>query len=843
MSSTETGLLGAGPAPARGEPTGPGLVVEGLRKVFGSTVALDSMSASFGRGTVHGLVGENGSGKSTFVKVVAGVHRADAGRVTLDGELVADPSGGNRSGLRIACVYQDGSLIDELTVAQNLDLVVEPGLRPAGPGPWQRAVLDAARLDGVELNRRTGDLPNNEKRLVEVAAVLARRPDVILFDESTSTLDERGVEWVLTGMREAAAGGACVVFVTHRLHEVLAVAADITVLRDGKLIDSLPADGVTSERLVRLMAGREVAGFTRRESRVAADTPVVLTAAGLRAGAAGPVDLRVRRGEIVGIGGAAGNGQGELIRALAGDGLDGGEVTVGGTRLRRAEQAAEAGAVFVSSDRRDESLSALLSIRENYTLSLGAANGHWWSWLGRRAEVRRATELADTYDLARGSIEQPVATLSGGNQQKVAIGRAVARDPAVLLIEEPTEGVDVRSRFDIYRSLVEAAEGGTAVVFTSSDAGELRLLADRVVVLARGRRVAELHDDEVTEEAIVHAFTTAKDASEQRGTTVARRRPRRRLTLTPATFALLTVLLLGLWFYGTAQDANFGTTGNLVAILTLCLPLALAALAQLPVLLVGEIDASIGSMMGLIVVLLSFFPDSPPVVLFAVAIAAGVGLGAVNALLVVGLRITAVIATIATLGIFLGVARILRPEPGGLINNELAVLLGQGIAYIPVLFLVIVALAVAIDVYVNGTRGGLRLRAVGYSAARAIQLGVAAFRLRAAMFVLAGAIAGLGAVALAAQTGVGDPNAGSGYTLLSIAVPVIGGALLAGGRASAVGCVLAALFVAEVQDFIPFVDLPTGGYLIAVGVLTIVALTVATVRLPSLLPRKAGHHG
>ncbi len=857
---------------ATGPSGGSGLVAEAVTKTFGSTTALNGMSATFGRGLVHGLIGENGSGKSTFVKIVAGIHRADAGLVGFDGAPLtgsagagaAGSTGGTGSTARIACVYQDGSLIDELTVAQNLDLIVEPGFRPATDGePWQRAVLDAAGLGDVGLGSRTGDLPGNEQRLVEIAAVLARRPDVILFDESTSSLDENGVAWVLESMRAAAARGACVIFVTHRLHEVLAVTSHIAILRDGVLVAELPTAGASTERLVRHMAGREVTAFTRRSAARDAAAPVVLTGSALRAASCGPIDLTVRRGEIVGIGGAAGNGQAELIRALAGDGLDGGEVTVDGVPLRRAEDAVDVGAVFVSSDRRNESLSGLLSIRENYTLALDASAGGWWRWLRRRREVARATELADAYDLARGSIEQPVATLSGGNQQKVAVGRAVAREPKVLLIEEPTEGVDVRSRFDIYRSLVTVAEQGTAVVFTSSDAGELRLLADRVVVLARGRSVAELHGEEVTEEAIVHAFTTAKERQEERerehredpepgnrrdrpdrrpgrrrdhqrerGAGPARR-PGRRSTLTPATFGLLAVLLAGLWIYGTYRDANFGTVGNLGAILQLSLPLALAALAQLPVLLVGEIDASIGSMMGLIVVLLSFFPAGSPPLLFGLAITAGAVLGAVNALLVVRLRVTAVIATIATLGIFLGVGRILRPEPSGLINNELAVLLGQGVAHIPGFFLVVVVLAILVDLWVNGTRAGLRSRAVGYSVVRASQLGVRTARLRAAMFVVAGAIAGLGSVALAAQTGVGDPGSGSGYTLLSIAVPVIGGALLGGGRGSAVGCVLAALFVAEVQDFIPFVDVPTGGYLIAVGVLTIVALIISTVRPPA----------
>jgi ribose transport system ATP-binding protein len=826
----------APPGPAG---AGDGLVAEGLTKTFGPTTALRQVSATFQRGRVHGLIGENGSGKSTFVKIVAGIHRADLGQVTLDGVTIAAsdgaaPGAARVGPARVGAVYQDGSLIEELTVGQNLDLIVEPALRPrdAGDAGWRRKLLDRFGLAEIDLPSRVADLPASEQRLVEIAAALARRPDVLLFDESTSVLDERGVARVLASMREAASQGSCVIFVTHRLHEVLAVASDITVLRDGEVVAELPTAGASTDELVRHMAGREVAAFTRRVvSHDGADT--VIRATGLRAARCGPVDLAMRRGEIVGIAGAAGNGQAELIRALAGEGRRSGQVQVAGQTLNRPEHATRLGAVFVSADRRSESLSSLLSVRENYTIALRGTAGHWWSWLRRGPEVAAASTLADRYDLARTSIEQPVSSLSGGNQQKVAIGRAVARRPAVLLVEEPTAGVDVRSRFSIYRSLVEVAEQGTAVVFTSTDASELRLLADRVVVLARGRRVAELHGDDVTEEAIVHAFSTATE-HESADVAAAHRaggRARRLLnqvTWTPATFVLLTVLLIALAGYASARDASFASMGNVGAILQLCLPLALVAMAEMPVLLTGEIDASLGSLMGLIVVLLSFQPGLPVPVAFLLAIAAGGVCGLLNALLVVGLRINSVIATIATLGIFLGLGEILRPTPGGQISLHLSSAVQSAVGQIPVLFIVAVILAVAIDLGVNLTRTGLKARAAGYSAPRADQLGVRSRRFRAGMYVLAGLIAGLAGTVLAAQTGTGDPSVGSGYTLLSLAVPVIGGALLSGGRASALGCVLGALFVAEVEDFIPFINLPTGGYLITVGALTVVALIIGT---------------
>ncbi|KJF19280.1 ATP-binding cassette domain-containing protein [Rhodococcus sp. AD45] len=814
-----------------------GLVVESITKTFGSTTALDDVTTRFSRGTVHGLIGENGSGKSTLVKIIAGIHHADTGQVSLDGDLIAAPGGGgNRS--RVACVYQDGSLIEELTVGQNIDLMIEPEHREAlGPSAtWSRNLLDDIGLTTVSLDSLVQTVPANEQRLIEIGCVLAKKPDVILFDESTSTLDQHGVDRVLQSMRDGAAAGACVLFVTHRLREMLAVAEDITVLRDGAMVAEFDAASATEEKLVQEMAGREVAGFSRRLT-ASTDTLIALTAADLTAPHCGPVDLKVTRGEIIGIGGASGNGQAELIRALAGEGIHGGTVHIGDKQLRRPEDGPDTGVVFVSSDRRFESLFSLLSIRENYTLALDATSGRWWSWLSRRREVEAARTLADKFGLVRRSLEQPVSSLSGGNQQKVAIGRAIAGAPSVLLIEEPTEGVDVRSRYDIYRSIIEVAETGTAVVFTSSDAGELRTLADRVIVMARGREVAELRGEEVTEEAIVHAFSTATAGHEQSSESTdapasgyrAERVPRSNgRAWNPSTFVLLALIIVGLGAYATTRDVRFASIDNIGGILLLSLPLILVAIAQLPVMMVGEIDASLGSMMGLIVVGLSFAPDLPVPLLIGGAIVGGAILGAFNALLVVVWKVPAVIATIATLGIFIGVARILRPTPGGLISFDLSAATSTMLGSIPLFFVVAVVFAITVDYYIGRTRRGLRTRAVGYSTPRALQLGVKNTAYKAAMYVTAGATAGLAGITLAGQTGVGDAGVGAGYTLLSLAVPVIGGAALAGGRGTAIGCVLAALFIAQVQTFIPFIDLPSGGYLITVGVLTVMALIVAS---------------
>ena len=811
------------------------LTVKGLSMSFGATLALSELTTEFECGRVHGLIGENGSGKSTFVKILAGDLHPDRGTVHMDGSDLVPHTGD--SAKRVACIYQDGSLIEELTVAQNLDLLVSDDSVTSQPD-WRRHLLDDFGVGDVALTDLIGDVPKSSQRLIEAAGVLAGNPDIVLFDESTSALDERGVAILLERMRFLAARGACVIFVTHRLHEVLAVTSEIKVLRDGHLVQVVSTEVATPQQLVDHMAGRDVPPYSRK-AIAAVDRKDVLHATRLGGARFGPVDLTVRRGEIIGIGGAAGNGQSELIRALAGQGVESGQVSVNDRRVNSLASGVAAGAVFVSSDRRSESLSAQLSIRENVTLSLAATQLRWWRWLSQRRETRVVAAMARRFGVVAQSMEQPASHLSGGNQQKVALGRAIERNPSVLLIEEPTEGVDVRARYEIYRALEQAAKQGSAIVFTSSDASELRVLADRVVVLARGREVARLHAEDVTEQAIVHAFSTATSAANERepaepvstrSTGLVRMWRAVQSRAWAANLAILVSVIVALAIFASAGYDGFASVSNISSILTLCVPLALVAVAQMSVLLVGEIDASLGAVMGLVVVILSFFPHLPLVLMALIALGVGGLLGALNGLLVVAARVSAVIATIATLGVFTGIALLLRPTPAGLVNIDLQTVVRASIGWLPWTFIGVLVICVAADLWITYTRRGLSSRATGYSAERARRLGVRADRNRALAYVAAGAIAGFGGFWLAGLTGVGDASVGSGYTLLSFAVPVIGGTLLSGGRASAIGCLAGAVFIAEVQDFVPFVSLPSGAYLVAIGALTLATLVLATIR-------------
>lgn len=832
------------------------LELRGVTKVFGSTVALRNVSLKFGVGTVHGLVGENGSGKSTLVKLVTGLHGPDAGAIT--SPMRADRVPSRR--VSVGSVFQDGTLIDELTLEENIRLIAT---RTEGGAHKISGILKALRSYGIPVagRRPVADLSNSVRRVAEIIAVASLETDILLFDEATSVLDERQVAVFDEIVRLATRRGACVIIVSHRLREVLATCDDISVLRDGQVVWAGASDQVDEPKLVEAMAGHEVAAFTKASRDAAGDdSATALTARGLSLGDAA-FDVTVRRGEIVGIGGPAGHGQGELLRTLGGERCHSGAsmLSISDRVVGSVPEASRAGAVIVSSDRRRESLFQGLSIRENYGLSLVGRIARRW-WIVRAVEEARVRAHTREHGLAFGSIEQPAESLSGGNQQKLAIGRALVRSPAVLLVEAPTEGVDVRSRLDIYRRLEEAADSGVAVAFTSTDASELASLADRVLVMVDRRVVAELSGDELNETNIVRAFASAMKESGGG----AERDPARRVSDATkaggladwvrarllwsrgvhrsefATVAFLAAFLVLVWIYGTAQHSSFLSSHNVDGVSLVAAPIIFGAFAEFVVIMVGEIDISIAGMMGLVLVVLSFVPGQSWPVLLVLALLMGVAMGVINGLIVIGSGANAVIITIAMLSVYEGIGLYLRPSPAGSIATG-AVSIGEAaVANIVVWTLVAVAIAIVADVAIRRSKWGLKLRAVGFDRDRAQRLGVVSVRVRLGAFALSGAFAGWAGFLLAAQTGTGDATVGSSYLLIAIAVPVIGGASLLGGRGTMIGCVMAGVILASIESVVSFANLPNGYYLVAVGVLTLLALAISLTRRRSGRRREYG---
>jgi ribose transport system ATP-binding protein len=788
----------------------PVLELRDVRKSFGGVLALRGVSFDVAPGEVHALLGENGAGKSTLMAVAAGALVADAGEVLINGVTVeASPSAARDLGL--AVVYQHPAVVDHLSVAENMVLALPAPRRPrlGGAAAWAAehlAVIDA----GIDPRARGEALTVAERQMVEIAKALAIEPKVLILDEPTAALDAGEVVQLFAQIAAFQARGTAIVYISHRIPEVLRVADRITVLRNGESRGTFSADGATEDTILERIVGRELSTVFPAKAGPS-ERPVVLEVTHLANERCHDISFTVGTGEILGLAGAEGNGQREVLRALAGLESHVGPVAVNGrvTPGAGVRAAREAGIVYIPGDRAREGLFHGLSVRENAAAS---SIGRWASHgvVRRGAESRRVGAGLTTIAVKAASPEVEVHTLSGGNQQKVVFARSLLSEPTVLLCDEPTQGVDPGARAEIYRLLRELAGDGRAVVVLSSDAVELEGLCDRVAVFSRGHLIAMLDGDDVREERITRTAVAATANRAASAAPAARQRSRwLRGDHSPSLLVLAAIVALG--GYTAMSDGAYLSAVNLQSMLFLTAALAFVSLGQLTVLLIGGIDLSVGSMMAVTVVLLSFFLSKSGagnlVLGIAVALAAALGVGALNAALVRVARISPIITTVATLTVLAGAALLLRPSPGGILDAGFMTHVQTAVGVVPIAFLVAAGAAVASEVVLRRTAFGLALRAIGSDEPAAHRLGVRVGPTVMAAYLLSAVFAMLAGVLLAGQVGLGDPSVGSAYTLSSITAVVLGGASIYGGRGSYVGALLGALLTTEVLNAMTFLHL------------------------------------
>jgi ABC-type sugar transport system ATPase subunit len=496
-------------------PVIPVLSLQGVSKRFGTVQALRDVSMDCRGGEIHAVVGENGSGKSTLLGIASGFLAPDEGSVSIGGHPLHTGSASEALRLGLGMAYQTYSHVHGLTVAENLFLAAREQERPPfrAKTSWARAKLAEFDLR-MHPQMPVGALSLAERQLLEVVKALLHEPRALLLDEPTTALGPAEVEWLHALVLDRAAKGVGVVYVSHRLTEVLGIADRLTVLRDGLDQGTFEAAGMSEEKVIARMIGRPLQlAFPARGGDGDAGE-ALLTVSGFSGHRFGPVDLSLGSGEILGVAGAEGNGQSELLRSLAGLERASGTVNCNGSKvdLHSPSAALRSGIVFLSGDRGRESLFPVLGVRSNATIQVLKRFSRA-GWLRRGKERRAISELVSRLKVRTPSIEQPVRFLSGGNQQKVALGRPFLRgEVRVIVAEEPTQGVDVGSRFDIYEALRAKAGEGVGMIVKSSDPIELSGLCDRVVVISRGRIVDEISAGELDEKRIVEAIVSSKPA-------------------------------------------------------------------------------------------------------------------------------------------------------------------------------------------------------------------------------------------------------------------------------------------------------------------------------------------
>jgi rhamnose transport system ATP-binding protein len=485
------------------------LKLTGITKSFAGVQALRGVSFELNSGEVHALVGENGAGKSTLIKVITGAHRPDDGTLIVNGQVVTHNDPTVAKSLGIAVIYQQPALFPDLTVAENIALRLERG------GPWRWVNWFQRRRRAGELLRRVGanispeafvrDLTMPQQQLVEIASALGGDARILILDEPTASLSDREVDNLFRVIRELRAQGVGMIYISHRLEELSQIADRVTILRDGAYVDTRPMSEVNRAEIIRLMVGRSLEAVFPKIDVPLGDVVLETGDLGCRQSGVHGVNLRVRAGEILGLAGLVGAGRTELARILFGlTRADSGQILLKSQpiSISTPADAVRRGIAYVPEDRRRHGVILDMPVAANTTLAILrriAAGG----FVRFKQERRIAQDFVQRLGIKTPSVSNPAGNLSGGNQQKVALARWLAAEPAVIILDEPTQGVDVGAKSEIHKLMGELAARGLAIIMISSELPEVLGMSDRIAVMYGGRIVGELTRAQATQEKVL----------------------------------------------------------------------------------------------------------------------------------------------------------------------------------------------------------------------------------------------------------------------------------------------------------------------------------------------------
>jgi rhamnose transport system ATP-binding protein len=885
-NAAETGLPSTG-----GDPSQPVAALCAVTKAFGEAVVVDQVSVELFAGEVLALVGENGAGKSTCVKILCGVHRPDGGHVEVGGERVNFHTPLDAQGRGIAVVQQHPGLFGELSVAEN---VFAGRLPRGGLGriDHKRMESETARLLdllGLRVSPRTQAklLRTAEQQLVEIARGLAVDAQVLILDEPTAALSSHEVDRLFEVVEGLRASGMALMFVSHRLEELLALSNRVAVLRDGKLVATAETASLTAPELVQLMVGRPISDMYAAPSS-APGAPVLELEALSCDGQFQDVSLTVRSGEIVGLAGLVGSGRTEIARTIFGiQRATGGQVVLDGKPLtvHSSADALKSGIAYVSEDRRGQSLVVDFSVLTNATvpsLSKIARAGV----LRRKNEIAAVGPLLNELSLRYRGYDQPVGMLSGGNQQKVVLAKWLATKPRVLILDEPTQGVDVQTKAEVHRLVTELARRDVAVLLISSELPELLNTCDRIAVMREGRLVDEFTRADASQESIGAAATgtvltpghngggngkaiTAASVAEAEviageitapvipepepqtptgnapatvpGTrslwrarriksaeTVSRKwHQRRELGLVVAVILFSIVV--------TAIDSRFLTWGNLSSVLIEAALFSFLVLGEMFVLLTGNIDLTVGSVFGFCAYLAANMmrsdPNLPVIVAVLAACGAGLVFGLVTGSIVTYGKVPSIVVTLGMLSVIQGLIPLLLGNReitvGQIPNSWLNLASHETFGLINVEYIAIGVLLIA-AVALHFTRSGRELYAVGSNPEGARQIGIPVNRRVLTAFALSGFLAGLGGVLAGSRLVVVDAQFGQSgnQVLTTIACAVVGGIAIYGGVGTVTGVVLGAVALQIITNGLDLMKIDPLWDIAFFGAVMIVVVTI-----------------
>ena len=789
------------------------VAVKALSKSFGANKVLKEVSLDIRAGEILVLLGPNGAGKSTLLNIIGGTLSPTDGAMTMAGQPVdfGGYSGGAARASGIQRVFQELSTFPNLTVAENLGLT-----SAAGPGRDLNATakqrMQAFPRNKIAVTDEVSELSVAERQMVEIARAMTEPGTrLVILDEPTSALSAEEADQLAELVQAKAAEGVAIIYVTHKLEEALRLAHRIVVLRDGRLHWDGAAENVGHDQLLMLL-GATVERQRPVSVAEAGQGRDLLKVQGLNSAALHDIQIRVGVGEIVGIAGLEGAGQRELLQALFdARGRQSGAIT------------SLTDIAYVSGDRKREGLLPLWTVEQNVAIS--AAARHVRLGLVDFAALKQ-TALGWLDELGlRHRAGSDITALSGGNQQRALLGRALASDAPVLLLDDPTRGVDVSAKASIYDILDKLKDKGRSAVLYSTEVAEFRK-CDRVYVMARGSVVAEFTGAEATEERIVQA-------SFMQPTGTVRREAKSRAQGWQSFLALralpAAVLLVGMFLLAYAQQPRVLSSFGLELLLQASVPLAIAVLAQMFFILGGDIDLGLGFAVGLAnVVAATYLVDNPA--LAVIGLAGVVGGYVLLAVIVEVLGVSSVVATLGASFVWLGIGLMLRETPGGSSPEWLSHLAKLKLWPLPFALYVIIAVALVGLWTAQHWRYAIRLRALGHNRRTYQALGYSPLKGRITLYALSGVAAVLSGLWITGATGAGNVNVASSFTLSTVTAVIVGGASFAGGLVSPLGAVMAVVGISLITTNLGFLGVSSEYSTALGGVVLILALSFRSLK-------------
>jgi ABC-type sugar transport system ATPase subunit/ribose/xylose/arabinose/galactoside ABC-type transport system permease subunit len=812
------------------------LRVERVSKSFYGVKALKDVSFDVFPGEVVGLVGANGAGKSTLLKVIGGIFRSEEGKVFLENEALEgiNPHIAQQKG--IISVYQELNLFSHMSVAENL-LIGKEHRTWAGTINWQSQRRQAAELLAemdlaIDPDAVVSSLSVAQQHLVEIARALQAAPKLLLLDEPTASLSETEIQWLFARVKDLVSKGTTVLYVSHRLDEVAVLCKRCVILRDGSLAKELDGEFDVAT-IVRYMIGHEVTLGAASEKLLEGEA--VFECRNLSTDKVKDVSFGVRKGEILGIAGLVGAGRTELLRAIFGvDAAAAGSIMINGRehRARSPRGMIASGLVLVPEDRKLEGLFLSENVRFNIAASTmdtrvraGLIDG--------AAEKRAVRKAAEDVLLDTGRLEHQVKLLSGGNQQKAILAKALLVDADLLLLDEPTRGVDVGAREEIYQVIRGLAEKGKSIILVSSDWEELIALCARILVMAEGKVTGELSGPEISQERIMDLSSVthvSREGEQSRlggaawrwlrrlfggalgsgrtdgGKSAAARLGTRYLN---SNTTILALILLGFIILGLIISPSFRTWANTRNLMGQAMPFLLLTLGQLVVIIAGGLDLSVGALVASTTVLgMTIMLQNPANVLLGALAMVGLALlvGTINGLLVVKANIDSFVATLGMSIVMEGLALVITPKPLAPSPRILRTIAYTDVLGVPYALFIIVVVVAVFALLLKYTALGRRFFAVGDNPTGSFWAGLPVVSTKFASFIICSFMAVLTSLFMLGRTGAGDPVFGPGLELDAIACALIGGASLAGGSGSLAGAVCGVLVLTILSNVLSLME-------------------------------------